>query len=145
MPLPDGLVQRVVAARAAYTLPVQATRQAEEFTAAALALLFPHFAPARAASPAEVEAELTGLGNKVHPFLEAQGMPAAGKDRAWRAFLEGLGVLARGLELDARATADYDPAAHSVDEVLLAYPGFFALACYRIAHLLAAQGVELLP
>ena len=46
---------------------------------------------------------------------------------------------------DAAATCDADPAATSVDEVILAYPGFYALACHRFAHQLRMQGVPLLP
>ncbi len=38
------------------------------------------------------------------------------------------------LLLDAKAICDSDPAAHSIDEVLVAYPGFFAIFVYRISH-----------
>ncbi|MSR42290.1 MAG: hypothetical protein EXS10_10400, partial [Phycisphaerales bacterium] len=38
-----------------------------------------------------------------------------------------------------------DPAATSTDEVLLCYPGFFALTAHRIAHALHLAGVPLLP
>lgn len=141
----DAFVQRVVAARAGYTLPVQATRLAEEFADAALALLLPHYAPAGSAVAAEVERELDRLHQRLDAFLLAQRLPESRAIAVWNGFVAGLPALAEGLEQDARATADADPAARSTDEVLLAYPGFFALACHRLAHLLAAQGVELLP
>ena len=51
----------------------------------------------------------------------------------------------QALLMDAEATCDADPAATSVDEVILAYPGFYALACYRLAHQLWQLGVPLLP
>lgn len=38
-----------------------------------------------------------------------------------------------------------DPAAKSLEEVLLAYPGFFAIAHYRIANLMHRAGVNILP
>lgn len=38
-----------------------------------------------------------------------------------------------------------DPAAQSLEEVLLAYPGFFAIAHYRVANLLHRAGVNILP
>lgn len=38
-----------------------------------------------------------------------------------------------------------DPAAQSLEEVLLAYPGFFAIAHYRVANLLHRVGVNILP
>lgn len=49
------------------------------------------------------------------------------------------------LLLDANAIADNDPAAVSVEEVIAVYPGFYAIAVYRIAHALLQAGVPLLP
>ena len=47
-----------------------------------------------------------------------------------------LGGIREALLLDARAIHDGDPAARGIDEVILAYPGFLAIATYRIAHVL---------
>lgn len=46
---------------------------------------------------------------------------------------------------DAEATAQFDPAATSADEVILAYPGFYATAVYRLSHHLFQMGVKTLP
>ena len=141
----DDFARRVTAARAAYSLPLQANRLAEEFSHAALALLFPHFAPSRGSTPDLVAAEFERLGARLAPFLESQG---AGQDKAREireAFLAGLPALEQELMLDAVATCEADPAARSVDEVVLAYPGFYALASYRIARALSCLGVALLP
>ena len=51
----------------------------------------------------------------------------------------------RQLDLDAAFIAAGDPAAYSVDEVMAAYPGFYAIAVYRVAHELAELNVKLLP
>jgi serine O-acetyltransferase len=144
-PILDEFVRAVAAARGSYALPVQAHRLAEEFTQAALALLFPHFAALEGGSTAEVRTELERLRVQLQGFLLAQGTGADAAARICAEFLEALPMLRAGLELDARATCEADPAAKSVDEVLLAYPGFLALACYRIAHVLVALGVSLLP
>ena len=45
-----------------------------------------------------------------------------------------VGAIREALLLDAGAIYEGDPAAQSVDEVILAYPGFLAIAIYRIAH-----------
>lgn len=60
-----------------------------------------------------------------------------------KAFAQQLPAL-RGL-LDADVEAAYlgDPAARSVDEVLLCYPGILAVIHYRLAHALYALGVPL--
>ena len=49
------------------------------------------------------------------------------------------------LALDAQAAYDGDPAAKSVDEVIYCYPGFYAVAVYRVAHELLEIGVPLMP
>ena len=38
-----------------------------------------------------------------------------------------------------------DPAAKSIEEVIITYPGFFALCAYRISHELHKLGVPLIP
>lgn len=49
------------------------------------------------------------------------------------------------LKTDVQAAFDGDPAAMSFEEIILAYPGLEAIAVQRIAHLLYAQEVPLLP
>ncbi len=49
------------------------------------------------------------------------------------------------LLLDAQAILDGDPAATTLDEVILSYPGFFAVAHYRLAHYLHTVGLKLVP
>jgi len=49
------------------------------------------------------------------------------------------------LEKDLDAIYQGDPAATSVNEIILAYPGFQAVSCFRIAHYFLQQGVSLLP
>ncbi len=120
------------------SLPPSRARDAEarEIVDAALALLFPHFAPDRRAEPRAVRGEIDRLEAWIALFprrpRRRTNAPAA------RAFSESLPGIQRALELDAEATCDADPAATSVDEVILAYPGFYALACYRLAHRLLA-------
>lgn len=49
------------------------------------------------------------------------------------------------LILDAGATLRGDPAAVSVEEIMLCYPGFFAILIHRVANLLFRLGVPMLP
>lgn len=46
---------------------------------------------------------------------------------------------------DALAIYEGDPAAKSYEEIFLCYPGFFAIAIHRIAHILYGLSVPLLP
>ncbi|MCX7632702.1 MAG: serine O-acetyltransferase [Turneriella sp.] len=49
------------------------------------------------------------------------------------------------LWLDAEAAYAGDPAAESLQEVILAYPGFYGVATYRIAHYLHSISIPTLP
>lgn len=49
------------------------------------------------------------------------------------------------LQEDVTAIYEGDPAAVSREEVIRTYPGFYALAAYRMAHKLLQLGVELIP
>lgn len=46
---------------------------------------------------------------------------------------------------DAEAIVQFDPAAISLEEVFIAYPGFFATMVYRVSHQLYIQGIPTLP
>ena len=46
---------------------------------------------------------------------------------------------------DAEFTYQCDPASEGTEEIILTYPGFFAVFCYRIAHILKSVNVRLLP
>lgn len=47
--------------------------------------------------------------------------------------------------LDVKAGFDGDPAASSLDEVILCYPAFTAISIYRFAHLLFEMNVKIIP
>jgi len=49
------------------------------------------------------------------------------------------------LLLDVQAALDGDPAAHSADEVILAYPSMTAVTIHRVAHFMYQRNVPLLP
>ena len=61
------------------------------------------------------------------------------------AFLERLPMIREALILDVQAAYDGDPAASSLDEVILAYPGMLAVTVHRVAHELHVMGVPLMP
>lgn len=60
-------------------------------------------------------------------------------------FFEKLPQTAEKLIKDARFILDYDPAAKSLDEIILSYPGFYAITIYRLAHVLYTQNIPILP
>jgi len=61
------------------------------------------------------------------------------------AFFDGLPEVYERLLEDAEAIMQFDPAATCLEEVIATYPGFYAIAHYRIAHLMHHLGAPLLP
>ena len=61
------------------------------------------------------------------------------------AFLERLPEVRALLQTDLEAFFDGDPAATSLDEIIIAYPGLYAIMVNRVAHVLFQLGVPLIP
>ncbi len=61
------------------------------------------------------------------------------------AFFLQLSIISEKLIEDAQFILDYDPAARSIEEIILSYPGFYAIAIYRLANILYKQDVYILP
>ncbi len=65
--------------------------------------------------------------------------------KVWQNYVEKLPMILERLNLDAEATVNCDPASLSIEEVYMAYPGFYAIAIYRLAHELYKIGFPLVP
>jgi serine O-acetyltransferase len=46
---------------------------------------------------------------------------------------------------DAKAIEEFDPAAYSIEEIIISYPGFYAIAVHRLAHPLYVLEIPILP
>jgi serine O-acetyltransferase len=55
-------------------------------------------------------------------------------DSIWHRFLEKLPSVLEKINQDANFFVENDPASNSIEEVYLAYPGFYAIAIYRLSH-----------
>lgn len=77
--------------------------------------------------------------------LDQSGAPVIDDEaaRIIRHFAAALPALRRLLDTDVEAAYAGDPAARSVDEVLLCYPCVLAIVHYRLAHLLHGLGAPL--
>jgi len=63
--------------------------------------------------------------------------------KVWQNYVATLPNILELLNLDAEATVNCDPASLSIEEVYMAYPGFYAIAIYRLAHELYKVGFPL--
>ncbi len=122
-------------------------RGTAQFLDELLALLFPHFAyDERYGSSEEIAAAFIRIERRLHHLLAPleDRMELTSEEGA-RAFLDHLPAVYTLLQEDAAAIYNGDPAAESVDEVVAAYPGFFAIAAYRVAHCFYRSGVPVFP
>lgn len=60
-------------------------------------------------------------------------------------FMEKIPQIRAYLDTDIQAAYEGDPAAASKDEVILSYPGLYAISIYRIAHELVLLNVPMIP
>ena len=63
----------------------------------------------------------------------------------WKKFMVNLPGILEQLNQDAKCIYQHDPAARSVEEVILAYPGFMAIAIYRLSHEFHTHKMPLVP
>jgi serine O-acetyltransferase len=127
-------------------LPAFIRPLAHTFAQQVLGLMFPHFSSLVVCSEDAVAEDiiqaaesLARLERSISPQHEK--MPADVVDR----FLKALPAVHDLLDDDARAIYEGDPAARSVDEVILTYPGFYGIAVFRVANALQLIGLPLLP
>jgi serine O-acetyltransferase len=72
-------------------------------------------------------------------------VPDADPEEIVNAFLARLPEVRRMLETDAQAAYEGDPAATSRMEVVMAYPGMYAVTVHRLAHELYRLKVSVIP
>ena len=66
-------------------------------------------------------------------------------EKIWIDFENKFTYIRTKLDLDALAAESNDPAAKSLEEIYLAYPGFFAIAVHRLSNQLLKFNVPVLP
>ena len=88
-------------------------------------------------SVAQIWADLKSQLRKVCPKEQA--------DELCREFLGRLPAVRALVETDLLAAFEGDPAATGYDEIVLAYPGLYAITVYRLAHELYRLNVPLIP
>ncbi|WP_299670304.1 serine O-acetyltransferase EpsC [uncultured Polaribacter sp.] len=81
--------------------------------------------------------------NKFFKILER--LTIKNEECYWTNFENSFLEIRRKLDLDALAALKSDPAAKSLREVYLAYPGFYAIAVYRLSNQLLKQEIPVLP
>ncbi len=143
---PSGFLAQLRDARVAYTLPPRLHEATRDWMRSVLSLLFPHAAPPGASRDADgIAVEYQTVASTLQQLLRPLLADPGAADRVADSLMEALPDIRRRLYADAETIHRMDPAAQNVDEVFLAYPGFLATICHRVAQPLWRQQVPIMP
>ncbi len=96
-----------------------------------------------------IEDVMVQLSQQIALVYQNEGLPEEqALEKAQENCLEFLGAVPQVramLQLDLEAFYEGDPAASSNEEILYAYPGFYAITVYRLANRLYQLGVPMIP
>ncbi len=124
--------------------PIKA--EAQKFINDLMQLLFPHLTADIYYSEEDIKSKLILLKRNLKFLLKLlNNNEDKTIDKISNDFFGKIENINSELWNDAQAIYEGDPAAHSVDEVILAYPGFKAIAIFRFAHVLFDLNVPILP
>jgi serine O-acetyltransferase len=107
-----------------------------------IALLFPIFSRKEEFSP---EKELEKIEKRTHEILQNISFSNEDAENISEKFINTFEKIYHILINDAQAIFEGDPAAETIEEVIVAYPGFYAILIHRIAHELYLLQVPVLP
>lgn len=126
--------------------PVPANHEIAEWAVKLLNVLFPERLSSADYSLNEISRFFVSSEKNLMLLLDAtKACEDCRNEEVIRDFYLALPELYRVMKTDIQATMDGDPAAKSEFEIIRSYPGFFAMAIYRIAHQLLLLGVPLVP
>ena len=114
--------------------------EVERLTDLLIDVLFPRFASSETSREARLEQTVELLEHTLERISSSLR-----SEEIVRSLLENLPEVERQLKSDLVAAYQGDPAAKSIDEVILCYPAFTAISTYRLAHILYRENVPLLP
>lgn len=139
------VMEELQASREINELDLPSRDLSQKFVEEAMNTLFP-ISARRSKSHCAQEALLVQLETHLKLLL----LPVKEKlnqsiDELSKRFMISLPKVYKELLLDAQAIQDFDPAARTLGEVIVSYPGFFAIMVYRLSHELHEAGIPIIP
>ncbi|SDA86995.1 serine O-acetyltransferase [Algoriphagus alkaliphilus] len=111
-----------------------------------LGLLFPEYSVQKIREEEDVKSRLENLQAQLSNILTRNiHLHSGDGEKLAKRFIVDLEKVFDWINQDVDAMFAGDPAAKSRTEILRSYPGFYAIAAYRIAHLLLQLGIKLIP
>ena len=141
----SDVLQRLHKAQDGLTIDKPSKKQGMEFTMECFNILFPINAR-KTRCCTEDESALYRLSNLLTlMLLPVRNEIKESPESIGLQFVAQLPDIYNSLMKDAQAICDFDPASASIEEVIITYPGFFAITAYRIAHAIKKLGVPIVP
>lgn len=123
-----------------------ATSSVSKLVTRLLLLMFPEQAKKQYKSEQDIVTKFEELKSDLQIILEGMSKPLpASPNHITTSFFDSIPQVYDNLNTDMQAILDGDPAATCEYEVIRAYPGFYAIAFYRMAHELFKLGVPIIP
>ncbi len=142
----SGFAENLIEIRKGHKTKLPIRRKAQAFVDDLFQLLFPHYSENTYFDAEEIESKIYLLRRNLREILfSISGDDYELAQATAKKYAQHLPSIHKSLMADANAIYNGDPAAESVDEVILAYPGFLAIAIFRFAHELTLLRVPLLP
>ncbi len=110
-----------------------------------LGILFPNFSSSPVLDFAEFEKRLQMINMELVQILSRSAEEGIDPVKQTNDFFAGLPDVYAKLQLDIDAMFSGDPAAKSREEVIRSYPGFYAIAAFRVANYLSKMGIKIIP
>ncbi len=125
---------------------IPANEEIAKWALSIIGLLFPEISDKIHGSADEIEEEFDALKLQLNNLLDAtQACEDCHNDVIAEEFIDGLVNIYATLKKDITGLNSGDPAANSEFEVIRTYPGFWAIAFYRIANSLLKLNTPLIP
>lgn len=143
----NNFSEELLKIRHSHTTVYPSTQNVQNFADELIELLFPHYCGEyEYYVSSEIQGKLDLIQRDLRRILKLQ-QPAQSKkmEEVTITFFDKIPEIYHKLRLDAVAIHEGDPASESVDEVISAYPGFFAIYTYRIAHEFYMMGIPVFP
>lgn len=126
--------------------PVPPNEVIAEWALKLLHLLYPERSPGQQGTISSIKFEFSELQQSLCDILKATKVCRdCNNQSVSQRFFSMIPELYRRMNTDLSAIMEGDPAARSEFEIIRAYPGFLAIAVYRIAHELQLLDVPLIP
>ncbi|MGD8782659.1 MAG: serine O-acetyltransferase [Ignavibacteria bacterium] len=131
--------------RHGYVSRFSVKRESQKFINDLFELLFPHFSEQIYYNELEIESKLQLLKRNLKFILKSMNNDDDYCTISAERFFDSLQEINETLWKDAHFINQGDPASESIDEVILSYPGFYAIAVHRVAHEMFRLEIPVLP